>query len=139
MLKRRLQRTAARVFGSLVSFSATQFVINCLKEAKTRDWMASYLALRKAMATNDLSKPHPFDVVANMFGVWPLAVSYLKESGQRVDGDSLVVQSFVFGNVYRAHDNVLFVFRCSEEGDELFLDQIACKKLLLFQLLPKIC
>ena len=48
LLKRCLQRTASFVFGSLDPFSLTEFVVNRLKGTKTRDWMASRPALRKA-------------------------------------------------------------------------------------------
>ena len=93
LLKRCLQRTAASVFRSLDPFSMTEFVINRLKGAETRDWMASRPALRKAIITNDLSMPGLVDVVANIVGVWPLVVSYLKETGRKDDGYSLVVRS----------------------------------------------
>ena len=56
--------------------------------------MASRPALRKAIVTNDLSMPGLVDVVANIVGVWPLIVSYLKETGRKDEGDSLVVRSF---------------------------------------------
>ena len=51
--------------------------------------MSSRLALKKAILTNDLSMPHLVDVVANIIGVWPLIVSYLKDTGRKDDGDSL--------------------------------------------------
>ena len=93
LLKRCLQRTAASVFRSLDPFSMTEFVVNRLKGAETRDWMASRPALRKAIITNDLSMPGFVDVVANIVGVWPLVVSYLKDTGRKDDGSSLVVRS----------------------------------------------
>ena len=68
LLKRCLQRTAASVFGSLDPFSMTEFVVNRLKGAETRDWMASRPALRKAIITNDLSMPGLVDVVAKIVG-----------------------------------------------------------------------
>ena len=71
LLKRCLQRTAASVSGSLDPFSMTEFAINRLKGAETRDWMASRPALRKAIITNDLSMPGRVDVVANI--CWGLA------------------------------------------------------------------
>ena len=97
LLKRCLQRTASSVFGSLDPFSLTEFVVNRLKGAETRDWMASRPALRKAIITNDLSMPGLVDVLANIVGVWPLIVSYLKENGRKDEGDSLVVRSFLVG------------------------------------------
>ena len=41
LLKRCLQRTVSAVFGSLDPFSLTEFVVNRLKGAESRDWMAS--------------------------------------------------------------------------------------------------
>ena len=98
LLKRCLQRTASSVFGSLDPFSLTEFVVNRLKGAETRDWMASRPALRRAIITNDLHMPGLVDVVANIAGVWPLIVSYLKETSRKDKGDSLVVRSFLVGN-----------------------------------------
>ena len=71
-MKRCLQRTASFVFGSLDPFSLTEFIVNRLKGAETRDWMASRPALRKAIITHDLSMPELVNVVANIVGVWPL-------------------------------------------------------------------
>ena len=92
LLKRCLQRTSASEFGSLDPFSMTEFVVNCPKGAETRDWMASRPALRKAIITNDLSMPGLVDLVATIVGVWPLIVSYLKETGCKDDGVNLVVR-----------------------------------------------
>ena len=97
LLKRCLQRTASSVFGSLDPFSLTEFVVNRLKGAETRDWMAFRPALLKAVITNDLSMPGLVDVVANIVGVWPLIVSYVKETGRKDERDSLVVRSFPVG------------------------------------------
>ena len=99
LLKRCLQRTAASVFGSLNPFSMTEFVVNRLKGGETRDWITSRPALRKAIIANDLSMPGLVDVVANIVGVWPLIVSYQKETGRKDEGDSLVVKSFPVGNL----------------------------------------
>ena len=92
LLKRCLQRTASFVFGSLDPFSLTGFIVNRLKGAGTRNWMASRPALRKAIITSNLSMPELVDVVANIVGVWPLIVSYLKETGRKDEEDSLVVR-----------------------------------------------
>ena len=59
--------------------------------------MASRPALRKAIITNDLSMPGLVDVVANIVGVWPPVVSYLKETGRKDHGESLVVSSSTVG------------------------------------------
>ena len=95
-----LQRTSSSVFGSLDGLAMTEFIVNRLKGAETRDWMSSRPSLKKAILTNDLSLPHLVDVVANNIGVWPLIVSYLEETGRKDDGDSLVVRSSsLFGRV----------------------------------------
>ena len=97
LLKRCLQRTSASVFWSLYPFSMTEFVVNRLKGAETRDSIASRPALRKAIITNDLSMPGLVEVVANIVGLWPLVVSYLKETGRKDDGDNLVVRYSTVG------------------------------------------
>ena len=94
LFKRCLQRTASCMFGSLDGLAMGEFLVNRVKSAQTRDWMSPRPALRKAVLTNDLSMPPLVDVVANINGVWPLIVSYLKETGRKDDSDSLVVRSF---------------------------------------------
>ena len=91
--RRCLQWTSSSVFGSLDGLAMTEFIVNRLRGAETRDWMSSRPSLRRAILTNDLSMPHLVDVAANIIGVWPLIVSYLKETGRKDDGDSLVVRS----------------------------------------------
>ena len=97
LLKRCHLRTASSVFGNLDPFSLTEFVVNRLKGVETRNWMASRPALRKAIITNDLSMPGLVQLVANIVEVWPMIVSYLKETGRKDEGDSLVVRSFPVG------------------------------------------
>ena len=58
LFRRCLQRTASSVFGSLDGLAMTEFIVNRLKGAETRDWMSSRPALKKAILTNDLSMPH---------------------------------------------------------------------------------
>ena len=94
LFRRCLQRTSSSVFGSLDGLAMTEFIVNRLKGAETRDWTSSRPALKKAILTNDLSMPHLVDVVANIIGVWPLIVSFLKEMGRTDDGNSLVVRYF---------------------------------------------
>ena len=86
LFKRFLKQTASSVFGSLDGLPMKDFIINRLRYAKTRDWMSSRLALKKAILTNDLSMPHLVDVVANIIGVWPLIVSHLKETDANIMG-----------------------------------------------------
>ena len=69
----------------------TEFLVNRLKGAESRDWMASRPALKKAIRSSSLVMPEPVDVLANTVGVWILFDSYLKETGRKDDGDSLVV------------------------------------------------
>ena len=93
LFRRCLQRTSSNMFGSLDGLAMTEFIVNRLKGAETRDWMSSRPALKKAILTNDLSMPHLVDVVGNIIGVWPLIVFYLKDTGRKDDGNSLVVRS----------------------------------------------
>ena len=79
------------MFGTLNPFSMTEFIVTRLKGAEHRDWMHSRQSLRRAIETGDLSLPGLVDVVSNIIGVWPLIVSYLKETGKKDSGDSLVV------------------------------------------------
>ena len=98
----------------------TEFIVNWLNCAQTRDWMSSRPALKKAILTNDLSMPHLVDVVANIIGVWPLIVSYFKETGSKDDGDSLVVRCSSSGRVDAfSYPNLLcrFCFRRRELTD----------------------
>ena len=99
LFRRYSKRTASSVFGSLDGLAMTEFFINRLKGAETRNWMSSGPALKKAILTNDLSMPYFVDVLANIIGVRPLIVSYLKETERKDDGNSLVVRSFSFDHV----------------------------------------
>ena len=117
LFRRCLQRTSSSVFGSLGGLAMTEFIVNRLKSAETRDWMSSRPAPKKAILTNDLSMPHLVDVVANIAGVWPLIVSYLKETGRKDDGDSLVVRSSSFWSCWYCYTRkhcAVFCFRKRE-------------------------
>ena len=105
--KRCLQRTASSVFGTLGPYSMTEVIVNRLKGAESHDWIASRPALKKAIIISSLVMPELVDVVANIVGVWPLIVSYLKETGRKDDGDSLVVRSpsLIFLPLFRTHVN----------------------------------
>ena len=96
LFRRCLHRTASSVFGRLDGLAITEFIVNRLKGAETRNCMSSRPALKKAILTNDFSMPHLVDAVANIIGVWPLIVSSLKETGRKDEGDSLVVKSSSF-------------------------------------------
>ena len=89
--KRCLHRTASSVFGTLDRYSMTEFIVNRLKGAESLEWMASRPELKKAIISSSLVMPELVDVMANIVGVWPLIVSYLKETGRKDDGDCLVV------------------------------------------------
>ena len=73
----------------------TEFIVTRLKGAQHRDWMQSRQSLSMAIETDDLSLPGLLDVVSNIIGVWPLIVLYLKETGKKDSGDSLVVWLFL--------------------------------------------
>ena len=66
-----------------------------IEGAEHRDWMQSRQSLRMAIETGNLSLPGLLDVFSNIIGVWPLIVSYLKETGKKDNGDSLVVWLFL--------------------------------------------
>ena len=91
LLKRCLQKVSSSIFGSLDPFSMTEFIVTRLKGAEHRDWMMSRSSLRRAIITGELSMPSLVEVVSNIVGAWPLTVVYLKETGRKTDGDSLVV------------------------------------------------
>ena len=104
LLKRCLQKAASVVFGTLDPLSMTEFIVARLKGAEHRDWMQSRQSLRRAIETGDLSLPSLLDVVINIIGVWPLIVSYLKETGKKDSGHSLVVWFFLRVTLsYNAH------------------------------------
>ena len=119
LFRRCLQLTSSSVFGSLDGLAMTKFIVNRLKGAETRDWMSSRPALKEAILTNGLSMPHLVDVVANIIGVWPLIFSYLKETGRKDDGDSLVVKFSSFLLVLVQFSVPAFIVLCSvsEEGN----------------------
>ena len=110
LFRRCLQRTASSVFGKLDGLAKTKFNVNRFKGAKTRDWMTAQPTLKKAILTNDLRMPHLVDDVANIIGVWPFIVSYLKKMGRKDDGDSPVVRSSSFDCVSaRSYPDVLYL------------------------------
>ena len=143
LFRRCFRRTSSSVFGSLDGLAMTEFIVNRLKSAETRDWMSSRPALKKAILTNDLSMPHLIDVVANIIGVWPLIVSYLKETGRKDDGDSLVVRSFSFlvVLVHFPYPSKLcrVVFQKKGIDRYFYKDQMARLKFRLLHLLLEIC
>ena len=139
LFRRCLQRTSSSVFGSLDGLAMTEFIVNRLKCAETRDWMSSRPALKRAILTNDLSMPHLVDVVANIIGVWPLIVSYLKETGRKDDGDSLVVRSSSFWSCWYSfpyqHSLCCVLFQKKGTDGYFYMDQMARMKFRLLHLL----
>ena len=110
LLKRRLQKVASVAFGSLDPFSMNEFIVARLKGAEHRDWMQSRQSLRRAIETIDLSFPGLLDVVSNILEVWPLIVSYLRETGKKNSGDSLVVWFYLRISLsYNAHIHLCFL------------------------------
>ena len=91
LLKRCLQKVYPSVFGSLDPFSMTKFFVTRLNGAEHRDWMISRSSLHHAIITGELSMPSLVEVTSNIVGVWPLIVVYLKDTGRKTDGDSIVV------------------------------------------------
>ena len=111
LLKRCLHKTASTVFGTLNPFSMTDFILTRLKGAEHRDWMQSRQSLRRAIETGDLSLPGLVDVVSNIIGVSPLIGFYLKETGKKDSGDSLVVWFSPFGFCFSMTATAYFRFR----------------------------
>ena len=99
----------------------TEFIINRLKGAKMRDWMSSRPASKKAILINDLSMPHLVDVVANIIGVWPLIVSYMKETGRKDDGVSLVVRPSSLVVLVHSRTRIFCICDVLEEGNRRVL------------------
>ena len=99
LLEHCLQKSAFTVFGMLDTFLRTEFIFTRLKGAEHRDWMQSRHPLRRAIETNDLSLPGLVDVVNNIVGVWLLIFSYLKETGKKDSGDSLVAWLFLLVSI----------------------------------------
>ena len=99
LFKRCLQRKSSSLFGTLDGLAVTEFIVNRLKAAETRDWMSSRLALRKDILSNDVGMPRLVDIVANIIGVWPLIIFYFKEMGRKDYGDSLLVRCSSFNRV----------------------------------------
>ena len=116
LLKRCLQKTASTVFGTLDPFSMSEFIVSRLKGAEHRDCTQSRQYLRRAIETGDLSLPRLVDVVKNIIGVWPLNVSYLKETGKIDSGDILVVWFSPFSFCFNMTANVYFRFHVWKKG-----------------------
>ena len=110
LLKRCLQKTASTVFGTLHAFSMTEFIVFWLKGAEHRHCMQSRQSLRRAIETGDLPLPGLVDVVSNIIGVWPLIFFYLKETGKKDIGDSLVVWFSSFNFSFSMTATVYFRF-----------------------------
>ena len=116
LFKRCLQPTASRVFGNLHGFAMTEFIVYRLKGAQKQDYMFSRPVSKKAILTNDLGIPHLVDIVANIIGVWPLIVPYLKETGRKYDDDNRVVRSSSFDCISAFPYLFILCLWCLEEG-----------------------
>ena len=68
-----------------------KFNVTKLKGAQRRNWMMFQSSLYRAIITDELTMPSLVESAANLTGVWPLIVSYLKETGRKHDGNRLVV------------------------------------------------
>ena len=93
--KRCLQKTASVVFGTLELFSMIELIVTRWKGAEHRDWMQTRQSFRMAIETSGLSLLGLLDVVSYFIGMWPLILSYLKETGKKDSSDSLVVWLFL--------------------------------------------
>ena len=116
LLKRCSQKTASTVFGRLHSFLMTGFIVIRLKGAGHRDWMQSWQSFWSAIETGDTSLPGLVDVGSNIIGMWPLIVSYLKETGKKDSGDGLVVWLFLFALILVWLSLLFSVFMFRKKG-----------------------
>ena len=79
-------------------------------------------ALRNAILINNFGTPHLVDIVAKIIGVCPLIVSYLKETGRKDDGDSLVVSVSSFDCISAfSYPLALYLSQLEEKNARVFL------------------
>ena len=118
----------------------TEFIATCLKGAEHRDWMQSRQSQRRAIETGEIYLPGLVDVVSNIIGVWPLIVSYPKETGKKDSGDSLVVWVF---RLVLLLVNCRFLFTFSRFRKRIdgyfYIDQLGRMKFRLFHLILEMC
>ena len=141
LLKQCMQKVSSSVFGSLDPFSMTEFIVTRLKGAEHRNWMMSRSSLRRAIITGELLLPSLVEVVSNIVGVSPLIVVYLKKTGRKTDGDSLVVKYILHLLVHLQFSLLhLAVFPKKKGIDGYFyINQMARSKFRLFHLILEIC
>ena len=143
LLKRCLQKTACTVFGggggALDSFLMTEFIMTCLKDAEHRNWMQSGQSPRREIETGDPSLPGLVEVVSNIIGVLPLIVYYLKETGNKHSGDSLVVCLFLV-TFFHMIAIAYFCFRVEKKRIDgyFYIDQLDRMKFRWFHLILEI-
>ena len=80
---------------SLKAIIPTMFLAH-LKGDEDKDWMMTRSALRNALIARDLSMPGLLEEVANIVGIWPLIVCYLKERKRKDVGE-------IWYNTWRTH------------------------------------
>ena len=86
--------TAKGVLSHLRNFGCLfddRIFCHAFEGSEHRNWVMSRSGLRRTIITGELSMPSLLEVVSNIVGVWPLIVVYLRETGRKTDGDSLVV------------------------------------------------
>ena len=139
--KRCLQEISSVVFETLDLFSITKFIVTRLKGAEYPDWIQSRQSLRWATETGELSLPGLIDVVNNNIGLWPLIASYLKETGKKDSGDSLVVCFFLLVSIlaYLPPQLSLFLFKKKELDGYFYIDQLGRMKFRFFYLILELC
>ena len=92
LLKPCLQKILSSAFNSLDPFCMTAFIVYRHRSAEHRDWMMSHSRLCRVIKAGGLKIPSLPETMANIFGVWPLIFSCLKETDKKDDGNSLVVK-----------------------------------------------
>ena len=86
-----LQKISSSVLGSLDPFSMMEFIVTRLKCAEHRDWMMLHSTPRRVIINGELMMSPLVEVVTNIECVWPLIIEYIRETGKKIDGVSLVV------------------------------------------------
>ena len=141
LLKRCLHKVASSVFGCLDPLSMKEVIIKRLKGAKHRDWLMSRSSLRYAIITNELRMPSHVEIFANIVGVWPLIVLYLKETVIKTDGYSWVVYHIRYLNFRFLHScyDCFALFQQKSIDRYFYIEQTERTKFRLFHLILEVC
>ena len=65
-----------------------ELIVTSLEDTEHRFSMKSQFSSRHVLITGKLNVPSFVEFVANIVGVWPPTISYLRETGTKRNGDS---------------------------------------------------